>query len=213
MSVILEAEIGTELQLEIEGTEGRVKTTLVGVISSQLLIVHINETIAEAVLQSDSLPVVTLRGISRGQAFGFKSQTLKCLTEPQPILLVSYPKSIAKQDVRKNRRVKCLLPAKFAQDTTGIGGVIADLSNSGCHFQTSTDLNEHQAAIVQLENSVLISFQLPGKETPKTVEGAVRNTYVDGSTVHIGFEFTDVDSATLKAMDEFIALSFEIQPF
>ena len=209
----LEAEIGTELQLEIEGSDGRVRTSLVGVITDELLIVQITSQLAQLINELDELPIVTLRGISRGQAFGFKSKALSCLNEPKPLLIVSFPKSIAKQDIRRNRRVKCLLPAKFAQDTTGISGVIADLSNSGCHFQTSIDLNDHQAAIVQLENAVLLSFQLPGKETPKTVEAVVRNTYVDKSTVHIGFEFTDVDSATLKTMDEFIALSFEIQPF
>ena len=213
MAVYLQSEIGTELHLELDGTEGRVLTTLIGVAKNKLLIISIPEKLALQLGAEDSLPEATLRGISRGQAFGFKVPALRVLSEPDALLILDYPSSIQIQAIRKNRRVKCLLPAKFGQDTTGVPGVIADLSNSGCHFQASSELNDHQKAIVQLGQVVLMSFALPGREAPKTIEAVVRNTYVNDATIHIGFEFRDVDSATKNVLDEFIALSFEIQPY
>ncbi|MEL0035544.1 MAG: PilZ domain-containing protein [Gammaproteobacteria bacterium] len=209
----LTSEIGTELQLEIERTEGRVRTVLVGVISDDMLILQITEKLADVISQLDALPVVTLRGISRGQAFGFKSQALRCISNPTNLMLIEYPESIQKQDVRRNRRVKCLLPANLTQDNHSVSGVIADLSNSGCHFQTSTDLTNDQTAMLQLEQVVTLSFQLPGLETPKKAQAVVRNTYIEQSTIHLGFEFTEVDNVTASAMEEFISLSFDIQPF
>lgn len=213
MAVQLDSEIGTELHLELDGSEGRILTTLIGVAKNNLLIISVPEKLATQLNNDGPLPNATLRGISRGQAFGFKVPALRILSEPDALLILGYPSSIQVQAIRKNRRVKCLLPAKFGHDTTGIPGVIADLSNSGCHFQASSELNDHQKAIVQLGQVVLMSFALPGREAPKTIEAVVRNTYINDTTVHIGFEFSDVDSATKNVLDEFIALSFEIQPF
>lgn len=213
MTVQLESEIGTELHLELDGSDSRVLTTLIGVAKDKLLIIAVPEKLAAQLNNGEPLPIATLRGISRGQAFGFKVPALRILSEPDALLILAYPSSIQVQAIRKNRRVKCLLPAKFGLDTTGIAGVIADLSNSGCHFQASSELNDNQKAIVQLGRVVLMSFALPGREAPKTIEAEVRNTFVNDTTVHVGFEFRDVDSATKNVLEEFIALSFEIQPF
>ena len=213
MTIQLESEIGTELHLELDGSDGRVVTTLIGVAKNTLIIISVPDKVATKLSKEDILPDATLRGISRGQAFGFKVSALRILLQPDALLILAYPASVQVQAIRKNRRVKCLLPAKFGQDTTGIPGVIADLSNSGCHFQASSELNDQQKAIVQLDQTVLMSFALPGREAPKTIEAVVRNTYVNDKTVHIGFEFRDVDSATKNVLEEFIALSFEIQPF
>jgi len=208
------AEINTEMQLELEQLKGRHRCTLIGVIKNNSLIfrsddVDLNQTLMTTKEQSP----LTIRGISRGEAFGFNCQLQRFIRAPQELFFVTYPNQVQHQSIRNSRRVKCLLPATFAQDTTGIGGVIMDISNSGCHFQTIGHLNDHQADIIQIDAPILISFELPGKEVPKTIEALIRNTYVEDDTVHVGIQFTQVDSVTLKLLNEFIALSFEISPF
>jgi len=211
----LVSEINTEMQAEIEGFDGRFKVILVGVVEQASLIYSVTESLAPQLdqLLHKAKPEITIRGISRGDAFGFQSTGLRFIHTPSALLFTSFPKFIQHQTIRNSRRVKCLLPGKFALDTIGVAGVIADISNSGCHFQTQSNLNNHQARIIKPDTEVLISFVLPGKEVPKTIEAIIKNTFVEEDNVHIGMQFVNVDSITLKLLNEFIALSFDISPF
>lgn len=210
----LQSEVDTEMMLEMKSINARFRSRLVGVLTDELLIFHLPETnIRKAITNADIGKNITVRGISRGEAFGFNVEILACMATPAHLLMLAYPSSIQHQSIRNSKRVKCLLPAKFAKDTVAISGVIADISNDGCHFQTETKLNNKQSAIVELNTGVLISFVLPGKGTPKTVEAIIRNTYLDKDSLHIGMQFPEVDSVTRKQLDEFIALSFEMASF
>ena len=82
MAVQLDSEIGTELHLELDGSEGRILTTLIGVAKNNLLIISVPEKLATQLNNDGPLPNATLRGISRGQAFGFKVPALRILSEP-----------------------------------------------------------------------------------------------------------------------------------
>lgn len=208
------SEIDTEMQMEFEELEGRIKIFLVGVISNRYLVFSVSDDRKSGSLakitQHTSL---TIRGISRGEAFGFRTEIIRIIKDPEVLLFVKYPTFVQHQSIRNSHRVKCLLPAKFAHDTTGIGGIISDISISGCHFQCENDLNQQQAAIIQLNGQFLFSFELPGKEVPKTIEATIKNTYVETDTIHIGFQFDALDTVTEKLLKEFIALSFDISPF
>jgi hypothetical protein len=208
------SEIETEMQVELAQLDGRHRCILVGVVQSDSLIFRTNDkALNEALANLPENSPLTIRGISRGEAFGFNCQFQCFLDKPQPLFIVSFPDRVQHQTIRNSRRVKCLLPATFARGTTGIGGVIVDISNSGCHFQTIGQINNHQAEIIQLDAEIMVSFELPGKEVPKTIEAVIRNTFVEDDTVHVGIQFNQVDTITLKLLNEFIALSFEISPF
>lgn len=210
----LQSEIDSEMMLDMKSINARFRSRLVGVLNDKLLIFHLPEgKIRQALTNADIGQKITVRGISRGEAFGFNAEILACMSIPDHLLMLSYPADIQHQSIRNSRRVKCLLPAKFARDTIGIPGVVSDISNDGCHFQTETKLNSKQSAIVELNSQVLVSFVLPGKDIPKTVDATIRNTFIDTDSLHIGMQFHEVDSVTRKQLDEFIALSFEIAPF
>ncbi len=213
MTIHLESEIGTELHLEVDGHDGRVICQLIGVLPEKLLILSVPDKVIAKFTPDTPLADITLRGISRGQAFGFKVPCLRIINQPETLLMLAFPSSIQEQTIRKNRRVKCLLPAKLEHQSVAISGVIADLSNDGCHFQTSTELSDQQQGIVQIGQPLDITFELPGKAAPETIEAVIRNTFVDEHTVHIGLEFKNISTATKQVVDEFVALSFEIASF
>ena len=207
-------EFQTDMQLEIAGMHGRFKSVLVGVIHEEVLIFHISPKFADPLqrLTKNQNITVTVRGISRGMAFGFKGAAIKFVRHPKSILLVAYPAQIQTQVIRETHRVKCLLPCDFAKDEVTVKGVIADISTSGCHFKTQIDISEEQASAMQLNNDVEMKFTLPGRDKAITQKAIIRNTFMDDHKIDIGFQFDDIQEDTIQIIQEFIDLSFDIEP-
>lgn len=206
-------EFQTEMQLDIAGMHGRFKSILVGVIHEEVLIFHIAPKFADPLqrLTKNQNITVTVRGISRGKAFGFKGAAIKFVRHPKAILLVTYPSQIQTQVIRDSQRVNCLLPCEFTKDEATVKGVIADISTSGCHFKTQVDISEEQADAMQLNNEVDMNFTLPGMDKAITQKAIVRNTYMDDNKIDIGFQFEEIDEQSKQKLQEFIDLSFEVE--
>ncbi|NNJ72995.1 MAG: PilZ domain-containing protein [Enterobacterales bacterium] len=208
-------EFHTDMQLEIPGMHGRFKSKLCGVVNEEILIFQISPKYVDAIrsLTKDNTPTVTVRGISRGRAFGFKGASIKFIIHPKALLLVAYPTKIQTQIIRASQRVKCLLPCKFSKEDTEISGVIADISSSGCHFKTHVDIDEAQAEAMQLSNEVTMVFTLPGKDKEITINAIIRNTFSDDEKIDIGFQFDGLTDDDRLAIKEYIDLSFDLEPF
>ena len=214
--VKLSAEIGTEMQAELSGVDGRIKLTLIGIHSSQYLIYQIPSSLqkvaSSSVFKTDS--AIKVRCISRGIAFGFTTSVMHFLKQPDLLLFVKYPLIIQKQTIRQNQRVKCLLPASIGQDATKISGTIADLSRSGCHFQAKKkSLTNEQIKIAQADESVIVELSLPGVDGKMNLNATIKNIFIDTDKAQIGIQFNEVDNSILTNIDTFVAMSFDLAPF
>ncbi|MCP4270735.1 MAG: flagellar brake protein [Gammaproteobacteria bacterium] len=215
-SVKLAAEIGTEMQVEITDSGSRSKLIMVGIVPDQYLLFQIPEkNISSKTLKIfEENSIINIRCISRGIAFGFNSIIMGATIRPDTLLFVKYPEFIQQQSIRKNQRVKCLLPATLNQDAISIQGTIADLSSSGCHFQTQKSLlDNEQISILQPDTFIKIAILLPAVEVTKDIPAQIKNTFSDLEKVQLGIEFTKVDQNTNKLIENFVNMSFEIPPF
>jgi len=215
-SVKLSAEIGTEMQVEIANSGSRIKLTMVGIVPGDYLLFQIPEKhISPKSLKAFTKnTVINIRSISRGIAFGFNSTILGVTTSPDTLLFANYPDNIQQQSIRKNQRVKCLLPAKLSQDSTTVIGTLADLSSSGCHFQTKkAELSNEQIAILQPETLINIAISLPAIEENKVIAAQIKNTFTDANKAQIGIEFIEIDEAVKILIEDFVNMSFDLSPF
>jgi len=215
-SVKLSAEIGTEMQIEIENVGSRIKFTMIGILPKQYLIFRIPDKIDNATTKA-ALKIgkpINIRSISRGSAFGFTTSIMGITLNPDSLLFVKYPDNIQQHTIRKNQRVKCLLPAKLGKEKVIINGVIADLSRSGCHFQAKkASFNNERIQLTKSNELLHLALSLPGMEGNKSISALIKNTFIDSEKAQIGIQFKDVDEATLKLLDNFIAMSFDLPPF
>ena len=214
--VKLSAEIGTEMQAELSNVEGRIKLTLLGILSGQYLIYQIPKSLLKATTSSvfATASVIKIRCISRGIAFGFTAPIISFLKHPDLLLFVKYPENIQKQAIRKNQRVKCLLPATITQATASISGTIADLSSSGCHFQAKkTSLTTEQIKMTQENELISVELALPGIDRKMKVNATIKNIFVDSDKAQIGIQFNDVENSILTNIEAFVDMSFELAPF
>ncbi len=215
-SVKLAAEIGTEMQVEITDSGSRIKLIMVGVVPGQYLLFQIPEkNISSRTLKIFEVgSIINIRCISRGIAFGFNSIIMGATISPDTLLFVKYPEFIQQQSIRKNQRVKCLLPATVNQDAISVKGTIADLSSSGCHFQTQKSLlNNEQIGIMKRNTLIKIAILLPAVEVTKGIPAQIKSTFSDLEKIQLGIEFKKVGQKTNKLIENFVNMSFEIPPF
>jgi len=215
-AVKIAAEIGTEMQVEIATLNSRVKLILIGVLASKYLIYHLPQKVIQASNTSTlkANTTINVRCISRGTAFGFQSTIISATVTPDTLLFVNYPKNIQQHTIRKSQRVKCLLPAKLLQESVTLSGIAADISRSGCHFQSKKDfLSQKQAALIQSTNKITFALSLPGMEGDKQLSALIKNTFIDTEKVQIGIQFIDVDENTIQLIDDFVEMSFDLPPF
>lgn len=214
-TIRLSAEIGTEMSVELPSLKNRIKLPLIGILNNEYLIFHLPQKILKVTTSKDLSPGVgvNVRSISRGSVFGFHASIISKHTLSESALFVSYPKLIQTQVIRNSLRVKCLFPASVSQDDVSLSGTVADISQGGCHFQAKKEFFglEH-VKYFQVGKSVKIALSLPGIEAEKTIDTKIINIAQDAEKVQIGLAFNNVEAATLKLIDDIIAMSFDISP-
>ncbi len=203
------------MQVEITSLESRVKLILIGIVPKQYIILHIPEKLFQS-SGSAAFKIgssLNIRSISRGSAFGFHSSIIGFHQTPDTLLYAKYPEKIQQHTIRKNQRVKCLLPAKLMHESVQITGITADISRSGCHFQAKKNFSAEQIKLTQSGEKMTLALSMPGMETYKKITAIIKNTFIDSEKAQMGIEFIDVEESTLKSLDEFIAMSFDLPPF
>lgn len=209
-------EIGTEMQFELPGLNNRIKLRLIGICAKDYLIY----SLPKRLLIKAGLTVfkpqssVNVRCISRGEVIGFTSSIIRAIQNPDSLLFIKFPEIIQKQAIRKNHRVKCLLPASLVKETINLTGTVADISRCGCHFQLKTDrLSPEQKNVIQVDETITIALILPGIVEENRLSGTIRNLHLDDEKVQLGIEFDQIDKQALEFFDTIIELNFELPPF
>jgi len=219
-ATVLYSEVGTEMHLEIMGVESRIPSVLIGQQMGQYLIFRLSKATLKS-MNTSKIVIdceTNVRCVTRGSVFGFKSNIIQILTDPDYLLFIRYPKQVQKQDIRVNQRVKCLLPARIYNSSAELVGTLADISRSGCHLQVKIeDFTEDQIILTKTHQSsndrtITLALTLPGRKEEKLIEAIIRSNFVDSKKVEMGIQFTDIDEDTLDIIDSFLTMSFELSP-
>ena len=131
-------ELGTEFQIEIEGITFRLKSTLVGMELGQYLIIKTPSFPSEVGnIKQKLFPgiEIVVRYLHKGTVFGFRTQLIEAFFTPRRLLFLEYPKVIEHYDLRSNRRVECIIPAKIILKEKETEGTILDINEKGCRIR------------------------------------------------------------------------------
>jgi c-di-GMP-binding flagellar brake protein YcgR len=193
--------IGTPLQIEIDGVTVRMGSISVGCLPDTCLIIKYPSTqysIASKLYKGNK---VTVRYISGGNALAFQSDLLGVTNEPVRLLFITYPVFIAHQSLRSSKRLACYLPADAIPLKGGVetvedqtyGGIIADISSTGCSFNMIKETPDQVLPEVKVQDRVILHLQLPGIENRIRLAGEVKRTQRDSNRTGLGIEFVDLD--------------------
>jgi Flagellar protein YcgR/PilZ domain len=200
---------GTELQLEINGVEGRMRSELIGMEHGKYLVVK-TPTVAHlggigGKLYSGNRVVV--RYVYGGSVYGFETSVIDAITTPVRLLFLTCPKVVNERNIRSNRRIETLLPARILTGDQDTEGTVTDISTSGCHFKTKTNRGEQSAVRDEVDQELELSVQLPGLPGDLRLRGKLKNVRKEGGHVELGVAFVDLDDDTQAKIAAYIELT------
>ncbi len=200
--------IGTTLKIQLEGSQSRLTSELIGVDEGKYLIINMPpiQSMGNAAGSIYKGGTIVVRYVHKGTVFGFKSRITHFITTPVKLIFIDYPKKIENQNLRAHKRIDCYLPAnaKIADNT--VEGTVTDLSKEGCLFTAKRMNIEKSADQLQIDNEIGISFQLPGVEEKLDIPGKQKNIKKDRDNVQIGILFSDMGIEVQEKLYDFLSI-------
>lgn len=199
----LRIKLGTQVIIQFEGDDTRIKTLFVGMEAGNYLILRIPRQAPVDRLLKEGKPLVG-RYADEGSIYGFKATFLGHCRMPLRLLFVSYPKRVENVNLRKEPRIDCHLPAEVSvHDGTWIPGFLSDLSFGGCKFIAKEQKN-FCGDPVEPGQEVTIRSPWFKKSGIHHIDGIVRNVGPDQSKIVIGIQFAETDSEASRNLRECI---------
>ena len=202
-------ELGSEVQIQIEGVAFRFKSTLVGMESDECLIIKTPMVPSNAPftsIQHKLFPGIQIvaRYLYKGTVFGFQSKLIKAITSPLRLLFVEYPKIIENYDLRSEERTDCFLPAIIEIWNKKEHGAIVDISERGCRCLIKA-LEGKILPYIQIDERITLRCQFPGIEDDQVVSGNVKNFSRDKQEMIIGIEFHEIATGLKTIIDQYVS--------
>lgn len=210
---ILKIDVGTLLQIEIDGVTSRFKSELIGMSTNEYLLAKLPQIVDQDFEErcNERRGSITItRYLYRGTVFGFKSKFIGIISHPIKILIVEYPKKIEECNLRKHKRLSCLLPAKVKLNNTVFDVSILDISQAGCQIMVIDPviLNSNLLSSLSVGNSIFpIMMNLPGINENFVVNGVIKSLRNESNKVGIGTEFHKLDEHSISIINQFINIS------
>ena len=187
-------EFGTVLQVQFEGL-GSAKTSIIGIDRDKCLIIRPPALVGiETKLFKKNQTVV--RYFHDGMIFGFRCTLIGFIKTPFPLLILSYPDAAEQLNLRKHKRLSCLLNGQLLADPATIKIVILDISPSGCRFAVP-DPAGLDTLKYGMGSIITITVDM-NKEIQETVTfvARVQNLQTDDKGLIVGAEFRNVTHQT-----------------
>ncbi len=203
-------EVGTELQLEIDGVAPRVRSELIGMEPGSYFIVK-TPTLSQLGGIGMKLYAgnrVVVRYVYRGSAYGFETTILDSIATPVRLLFLTCPKVVVERNIRSDRRIDTALPAKIGTGDQAREGTVTDISAKGCHFRARVPKGTSATAFAdELNKEVILAIQLPGVQGELNIKGKTKNIRKDGDYADAGIEFLDPDEKIKTSIEAYIGSS------
>jgi c-di-GMP-binding flagellar brake protein YcgR len=199
----LNIDLNTSLMVQIEAVEGYLKCQLVGVVQDNFVVI----TMPRSNLKIDHNlfleKQIIVRYLNDGTLFSFQSQILDTITKPVPLMFISYPKVVSRQDIRRDKRADCFLPSSALVREKAYEGAILNISRSGCLF-VADNPGQNGLSKVDEEEKLKISFRLVENEIKGEAQAVVRSHNLKDNMAILGLEFEEIDSKVQGAIDSFV---------
>jgi len=205
------AEMGAPLLIQLGGVASHVKATLVGLMPESYVLIALNDKITGLENKLFEGNDVVVRYLESGTVYGFQSQIIGRVTKPHSLIFLSYPKVVARKELRHNERVPVLWPAKAEALGRVVTGAILDISSGGCRFNFKPGSEEAKVRFSP-GDTLQISCQLVDVPEAILVHGSIASSKAQEGIVTLGVRFTSVDPKLLDKVKAMVQLLLDLSP-
>jgi ABC-type bacteriocin/lantibiotic exporters, contain an N-terminal double-glycine peptidase domain len=139
-----------------------------------------------------------------GTLFGFRTEVLNRVSQPAPLLFLSYPEKVERVVLRRNERVKVSVPGNIHGSFGDHDVMVVDLAPEGCRFTARSTLNSPLRTAKPGER-VLLRCELGAScGKPFMAPVVLRRVDEQKGRISIGGQFADVAEESLAILREYV---------
>jgi len=210
-----EVAVGVKMSLDIRGIDEKLTSVLVGycrgkyVVSQLPSLAESNKEVLFQHLYAGN--PITVRYLDAGAVFGFRCEIIKYLFSPFPLLFLTFPLRVESFNLRRHKRISCLLPVSVCVGETSYSGLMTDLSLSGCGVGLSI-MRKYQPAI-GVDDEVRLSCPLFGENGDSTLNCQIKRAAADAGKLELGLKFTVLPENSRQSILSYIQSAAVILDF
>ena len=201
----LNMDLGTSLQIEIQGLDAKIKTKLIGMETWEYLILKAPTGytgIRNKMVEGNK---VVVRYVQEGSVYGFEAYILGVLEKPVSLLVIDYPRAVEEKTLRKTERRDCYIICTLGMDGEESEGVLVDISATGCRCIAPNIRMAGGKAEPKLDSPISIVFDSPAEDWQMVPEGLIVNTAEHHATARLGIRFTEGIEDKLDHIEKLLA--------
>jgi hypothetical protein len=181
---------GLEMSLTVEDNSFCEKCTYVGQKRDQYIVVTPPTGFAALENKLRQADPITVRYSFEGDIFEFSSKLMEINYKPLMLLILQFPDSIEKKELRSQKRICCFLSATLKINDETQDGIIKDISKFGCRFvlETSSKLEKP----LRSNDQIALAFDFPGISDRQEIMGTIKDIRKKESRLDVGIEFAKV---------------------
>jgi len=149
---------------------------------------------------------VVVRYVYRGTVYGFETTIMDSISSPFRLLFLTYPRVVSERNIRSNRRVNTLLPARLGPETDAAEGTVTDISIAGCQLEIPND-RLTESVNISIDAECILMLQLPGVAGDFQIRGKLKNVNKDAKLTRLGIAFEELDENVQLAIDAYVKQS------
>lgn len=189
-------EVGTRVQLQLEGRVNPLDGVLVGRERNRVLMfrIPVASQLEEGVQPGDA---VTGKYLQAGTLYKFRSVLLKTAQHPYALVIIAYPREISATELPEETRLDCSIRAKTFIGNELYPGTVIDLRGDGCRVVV-----ECPRQVVTIHENISISVEFSQEDALEPMVATVRGVEEDPDRVVVDVQFVYISPSTREAMDK-----------
>ncbi|MFZ5810942.1 MAG: flagellar brake domain-containing protein [Thermodesulfobacteriota bacterium] len=146
---------------------------------------------------------ITLKYECDGIIYGFDTEIVNFVLKPVPLLLLAYPVSTEKIELRRHKRLSCLIPVHVENEYECNLAFMVDISQGGCRLVM--DRNDSEQALNVMTGDKVTIHPVVDLFGADTVRAIIANAAQRDRKIIFGTAFEIDDPELSKRIIEFIA--------
>jgi len=201
-------ELGTHLQIEIEGKHPLFHCEMIGMEVERYIIVKLRESDAPMLKALGNQQNFIVKYLYKHSVLGFHSSVISIIDQPEMLAFITYPEKIENYNMRREKRVDCYLPVKLEIGFNHVKGSVTDINSKGCCcLVEGLTIMDNQ----KIDTGVIISVHNSHIENAQLL-GHVRSVReIEEGKLVLGVEFDPMDSGTEMLIEDLFP-ALELQP-
>ena len=197
----MDLQIGGKISLKLGDDPQKVEGILVGAEEPNFIIVRlIKESNSPSIAEGQSYAATYM---SMGTIYRVHNSVLGFLKKLN-LLVLSYPVTYEQDNLRREPRINCSIPATAKIDKNALKGLITDISSNGCQFIVKIPTTFRLYSISVLKDIDLSSGHAGEPRTPPTSKVRSAIPILMSSKLHWELNSIPLEDQTSSQLTDFI---------